>query len=169
MPLPAILLLELARVDDARATHPVPVRQRPLANVGDDLDAVTRAERDACRPWEVSLVEELDRSEAVDELASPLLREDGEPECSMIASHVTALFGSTQCDHRPALASVLAISSIRATARERSFHRLARRLVASHGDGRNQMKCLRPSRRRWRCALRIWITRSSWSWTRKEA
>ena len=40
--------LELASVDDARATHRILVRERALANVGDDLGIAVRVAREAC-------------------------------------------------------------------------------------------------------------------------
>src|SRR6266545_35653 len=99
--------LKLARLNDARSTGRVLVRERALANVGDDLCIVMPGELDAPTGprWEAVLVEDLQVSEAGSEWVRSVLRPEREPGVLVAMPDMAALLVPSQSHHRPALRS----------------------------------------------------------------
>ena len=91
--------LELARVNDARATHRFLVGERALANVGDDLGIALGMAQDAPARRKTAFVEDLQASETVDGRVRSVLWIEREPDLPLAATVVVAILGPAERDH----------------------------------------------------------------------
>jgi hypothetical protein len=78
----------------------VTVRDRALADVGDDLALVTDAAGNIGTRRKTALVERFERPEAIGKVIGSIRRIEGAPDLPLEASVVMAFSGQAEADHR---------------------------------------------------------------------